>query len=92
MRQEELMSDSELDPKVAPEGPSPEDDQRLGVGGAAQAANLALLALTRAARSFLVYDARNDAIRGERSGHSNAQGKKSKRQGSGQALCFTPHH
>ena len=58
------MSDSELDLTVAPEGLSPADDQQLGVGGAAQAANLALLALTRAARSFLVYDARNDAIRG----------------------------
>ena len=63
-RQEEFMSDSELDPTVAPEGLSAADDQRLGVGGAAQAANLALLALSRAARSFLVYDARNDAIRG----------------------------
>lgn len=58
------MSEPELAPSVASEEPSEKEEQLLGDGEAAKAANLALLALARAARSFLVYDARNDAIRG----------------------------
>ncbi|MFT5586329.1 MAG: hypothetical protein ACI9VR_003926, partial [Cognaticolwellia sp.] len=58
------MSEKELSPAVAQEQALQLDDHRLGDDAAAKAANQTLLALARAARSFLVYDASNDAIRG----------------------------
>lgn len=47
----------------APGDPSLVEEVRLGSSEASRAVNLALLALTRTARSFQLYDARNESIR-----------------------------
>ncbi len=53
------------EPVLPPETPEPEDSGELRLGNTARgsAANDVVLALTRAARSFLLYDAQNSAIR-----------------------------
>ena len=53
-----------LDPETAYEDEILEDEVALGGTPAGRATNEALRAIARTARSFLIYDTRNDAIRG----------------------------